>query len=124
VLSGGIEESLGTHLPIGFRISRNDKPDPIDFSMATMGVDPFGDEVPLMGLKPTFTSETSPLQHAIPVLPGFTPFSPMSPGNQSDFPEAVQQQSSSAYEPYYDSGQPSTQVHARTPWEQWNASGW
>jgi hypothetical protein len=137
----GIEESLGTHMPVGFRVSRHDKPDPIDFSVATMGVDPYGDNVPLMGLKPTFTSEASPLQHAIPVMPGQTPFSPGAPSTSvyttgyppsyhSDLPEVVQQQQqqqrpqpATGYQPYYDSG-PQTAVHTRTPWEQWNATGW
>lgn len=90
--------------------------------MATMGVDPFDDNMPLMGLKPTFTSEASPFQHSIPVLPGFAPFSPGTPGSHSDHPEAFTSQAT-AYEPYYDSGL-QTAARERTPWEQWNATGW
>ncbi|KAB5517452.1 hypothetical protein GE09DRAFT_1230809 [Coniochaeta sp. 2T2.1] len=109
----GIEESLGTHMPVGFRVSRHDQ-DITSLSVATMGVDPFDDNVPLMGPKATFASDPTTVQ-MFPINTGY-PGGGAAPGNVAA-PEANRQSVV-----YYDSG--STWRSPSTPWDQWNTTGW
>jgi len=99
-------------MPVGFRVSRHD-PDATSLAVATMGVDPFDDNIPLMGPKATFTSEQTPV--------------PMFPINMG-YPGGAAAAAMPVVEPqresvvYYDSG--STWQPPVTAWDQWNRSGW
>ena len=113
MIVGGIEESLGTHMPVGFRVSRHD-PDATSLAVATMGVDPFDDNVPLMGPKATFSSEQTPVP-MFPINMGY----PGGAAATAAVPVVETQRESVVY---YDSG--STWQPPVTAWDQWNRSGW
>lgn len=107
----GIEESLGTNMPVGFRVSRHDQ-DITSLSVATMGVDPFDDNVPLTGPTATFSSDPTMVQ-MFPIKTGY-------PGAYAVPAAAPEAQRESVV--YYDSG--STWQPPVTAWDQWNRSGW
>jgi hypothetical protein len=98
-------------MPVGFRVSRHD-PDATSLAVATMGVDPFDDNVPLMGPKATFSSDPTMVQ-MLPVNTGY-------PGGNTAPVAAVETQRESVL--YYDSG--STWQPPATAWDQWNRTGW
>ena len=100
-------------MPVGFRVSRHDQ-DITSLSVATMGVDPFDDNVPLMGPKATFSSEAT--STTVPMFPINTGY----PGGPAAPVAAVELQSETTA--YYDSG--TTGRSTATPWDQWNTTGW
>jgi hypothetical protein len=126
---GGIEESLGTHMPAGFMVTRSD--DDISlFSAATMGLDPFGKEDdPFMGHAKTTTPESATTVEMLPVQTAYhgaagvqSPIQPPVAGSYTP-----PQQPVSSPHVYYNTGtdwraqQPTWQGR---PWEHWNSTGW
>lgn len=98
-------------MPVGFRVSRHDQ-DITSLSVAMMGVDPFDDNVPLMGPKATFSSDSTTVQ-MFPMNTGY-------PGDSAVLVATAEPQSEMTA--YYDSG--STGRSPATPWDQWNTTGW
>lgn len=134
----GIEESLGTHLPAGFKILRHDS-DLSNFSAATMGFDPFDDktdEEPLIGPRITFGPE--PVRVEMVPVPQSTAYQGAAyqggyahtdvratEGTGLGLVQQPQQQPVG-----YDSGNfgydgaTGTPWQQQNPWDQWNRTGW